>query len=143
MGLDIGDKRIGIALSDADGLIASPKDTLNRKGTKKDVISLITLAQREQVDAILVGMPISLDGSYGPQAKKVERFIKALREPSNMEVIPWDERMSTIAAEEVLQHSNLSPSRRKMAIDKVAAACILQWYLDHLNQKPNSEALKS
>ncbi len=79
LGLDVGDKRIGIAISDAGALIASPRETLERKGNRKDIAHLLELARREEVSEILVGMPWNLDGSSGPQAEKVTRFVEALR----------------------------------------------------------------
>lgn len=139
MGLDVGDKRIGIALSDEAGLIASPRDTLHRNGLETDIDSLIELARNEDVGEILVGMPISMDGSEGPQAKKVARFIHALSEHSEIPVVPWDERLTTVAAERALLEGNVSRGKRRKVIDKVAAAYLLQGYLDYRSARQAEE----
>jgi len=130
MGLDVGDKRIGIALSDESALIASPRETLERRGNRKDIAHLLELAKRERVGEILVGMPFSLDGSLGPQAEKVGRFIDALRAETELSVTTWDERFSTVGAEKALLEADMSRDKRKKTIDRVAAALILQGYLD-------------
>ena len=130
MGLDVGDKRIGVALSDEDALIASPRETLERKGNRKDIAHLLELAAREDVGEILVGMPLSLDGSSGPQAEKVARFVDALKAETDLTVTTWDERLSTVSAERALLEGDVSRAKRKKTIDRVAAALILQGYLD-------------
>lgn len=130
MGLDVGEKRIGVALSDEGGLIASPRETLERKGNKKDIAHLLELARREEVTEIVVGMPYSLDGSVGPQAEKVNRFVEALRSATEVPVKLWDERLSTVSAERALLEADMSRSKRRGTVDRVAAALILQSYLD-------------
>lgn len=130
MGLDVGDKRIGIALSDESAIIASPKETLERRGNRKDIAHLLELARREDVAEILVGLPLSLDGSEGPQAQKVTRFIEALKAATDLPVTTWDERLSTVGAERTLLEGDVSRAKRKQTIDRVAAALILQGYLD-------------
>ena len=139
MGLDVGDKRIGIAMSDAEGLIASPRDTLRRDALERDIDRLVELARSEEVGEFLVGMPISMDGSHGPQAKKVAKFIHVLTERSGMPVVPWDERLTTVAAERALLEGNVSRAKRRHVIDKVAAAYMLQSYLDYRSQKQAAE----
>lgn len=130
MGIDLGDKRIGIALSDEGAVIASPMETLPRQGNRKDIARLLEIAGREDVGVILVGLPLSLDGSEGPQAKKVGRFVEALRAETTLPVTTWDERLSTVTAEQVLIEADVSRAKRKQRIDQVAAAVILQSYLD-------------
>ena len=130
MGLDVGDKRIGIALSDEGALIASPRETLERSGNRKDIRHMLDLARREEISEIVVGMPFSLDGSLGPQAHKVERFVEALKSETDIRVTTWDERLSTVSAERALLEGDVSRAKRKKAIDRVAAAIILQGYLD-------------
>jgi putative Holliday junction resolvase len=139
MALDVGDKRIGIALSDEGGLIASPRDTLQREGLETDIDRLIEMARNEEVGEILVGMPISMDGTEGPQAKKVRKFIHALSERSEMPVVPWDERLTTVAAERALLEGNVSRGKRRKVIDKVAAAYMLQGYLDYRSERQAEE----
>jgi putative Holliday junction resolvase len=134
MGLDVGDKRIGIALSDEGGVIASPTETLYRDGLNADIDRLVEMASDAGVGEILVGMPISMDGSYGPQAQKVMKFIQALSERTQIPVVPWDERLTTVAAERVLLSGDVSRKRRRHVVDKVAAAYMLQGYLDLQSQ---------
>jgi putative Holliday junction resolvase len=130
LGLDVGDKRIGIAVSDETALIASPRETLERKGNKKDITHLLELARREEVSEILVGMPWKLDGSSGPQAEKVSRFVEALRGSTDIPITTWDERLSTVGAERAMIEADVSRAKRRGAVDRVAAALILQSYLD-------------
>ena len=130
MGLDVGDKRIGVALSDEGAVIASPRETLERRGNRKDIAHLLDIAGREEVAEIVVGLPLSLDGSEGPQAQKVGRFVEALKAETNIPITMWDERLTTVGAERALLESDMSRAKRKKTIDKVAAALILQGYLD-------------
>ena len=130
MGLDVGDKRIGIALSDEGAIIASPRETLLRKSNAKDITHLLELADREEVSEILVGMPLSLNGSSGPQAQKVARFVEALRARTPITVTCWDERFTTVDAEQALIEGEVSREKRRGLVDRVAAALILQSYLD-------------
>lgn len=130
MGLDVGDKRIGIALSDEGALIASPRETLERSGNRKDIRHMLELAAREEVSEIVVGMPFSMDGSIGAQAHKVERFVEALRAETDIRITTWDERLTTVSAERALLEGDVSRAKRKKTIDRVAAALILQGYLD-------------
>jgi putative Holliday junction resolvase len=139
MGLDFGDKRIGIAVSDDQGQIAMPKDTLQRSGKVKYIERLAELADQENVGEILVGMPVSMDGSHGPQAQKVMQFVQRLRQRVEIPVVVWDERLTTVAAERILIEGNLSRSRRRRVIDKVAAAYMLQSYLDFRNERQAAE----
>lgn len=130
MGIDLGERRIGVALSDEGGVIASPRETVERKGNRRDIPLLLDIARRENVGEILVGMPLSLDGSEGAQARKVARFVEALRAETDLTVTTWDERLSTVSAERALLEADVSREKRRRAIDRVAAAIILQSYLD-------------
>lgn len=130
MALDVGDKRIGVALSDEGALLATPRETLVRQSNRKDLTHLLELARDQRVGEILVGMPYLLDGSSGPQADKVSRFVDALRAETEIRVTVWDERLTTVAAEEILIRNRVPPAERRAVVDKVAAAIILQSYLD-------------
>jgi putative Holliday junction resolvase len=134
MALDVGEKRIGIALSDESGLIASPRETLERKGARKDIAHILELASREGVAEIVVGLPVSLDGTLGPQAEKVNRFVEALRASTAVSVSTWDERFSTVSAERALIEADVSRAGRRGTVDRVAAALFLQSYLDARRQ---------
>ncbi len=136
MGLDVGDRRIGVALSDESALIASPRETLERTGNKKDIAYLLELARREEVSEILVGMPWMLDGTSGPQADKVSRFVEALRASTEITITTWDERFSTVRAEQALIEADVSREKRRGVVDRVAAAIILQSYLDAKRAAP-------
>ena len=131
LGLDVGDRTIGLALSDESATLASGLRTLRRSGLKKDLRELADLAREHEVGEVVVGLPRSLDGSEGPQARKVLAFVDALRKAVNVPVATWDERFTTVAAEQALIEGGVSRGRRKGLVDKVAAILILQNYLDY------------
>lgn len=133
MGLDVGDRRIGVAISDELGLTASPRVVLRRDG--QEWAQIARMAQEEQVAEIVVGMPRALSGAPGPQAEKVARFIATLRARVNVPVREWDERLSTVTAERVLLEADASRARRRQVLDKLAASVILQSYLDYQRSK--------
>lgn len=133
MGLDVGMKTIGIAVSDELRLAGHPLETLARKGTAADVEAISALVAAREVIDVVVGLPLDLAGREGPRAKRVRVLIDALRarlDPSGVTVHEWDERFSTVAVERVLLEANLSRARRKQVVDKQAAAFILQGWLD-------------
>ncbi len=128
--LDVGDARIGIAGADPTGLIATPLDALERTTEADDVERILQIAREQNAGRIVVGLPLSLDGSRGPQARKVLRFTEALRAAAELPVESWDERYSTAEAERLLRAAGEEPSRNRARLDSVAAAVILQAYLD-------------
>jgi putative holliday junction resolvase len=130
MCLDIGSKRIGIALSDPLGITAQGLMTLQCTGPERDVEKIVELARENQVNEIVVGMPYNMDGSEGPQAEKVRSVKERIAEVSGITTSEWDERMSSMAAERALLEADLSRAKRRKVIDKVAAVLILQGYLD-------------
>jgi len=132
LGLDVGTKTIGVALSDALGIAANPLLTIERVGTMGDVQRVAALVAEHSVKAIVVGLPFELSGRVGPRARRVRILIDALRRgvSGTCEVHEWDERFSTAAAERVLLEADLSRKKRKQVIDKQAAAYILQGWLD-------------
>jgi len=132
LGLDVGSKTIGVAISDELGIAAHPVDTLARKGTVADVAAVSALVTDREVEHVVVGWPLELDGKVGPRARRVEVLIDALRAalPEAVEIHRWDERFSTVAVERVLLEADLSRKRRKEVIDRQAAAYILQGWLD-------------
>jgi len=134
MGLDVGDKRIGIALSDLMGWTAQGLKTLERRNTKDDLKELEKIANENQVHKIVVGLPINMNGTLGPQSEKVQKFAEALKNRTNLEMIYWDERLSTVAAERSLIQADVRRKKRKTVIDKVAATYILQNYLDSISK---------
>ena len=129
LGLDVGTKTIGVAVSDETGLIASPYETLARRGTVADVKALSALAEHFGAKQLVAGLPLEMDGTAGPSARRVQVLVDALR-AAGFEVDLWDERFSTSAAERVLIDADVSRRRRKQVVDKMAAAFILQGWLD-------------
>ena len=140
LGLDIGSKRIGVAISDELGFTAQGIETLSCKSPEDDAAAIAELAEKYNVEAIVVGMPYNMDGSAGPQAEKVRAMIELINQRAKISVHEWDERLSTVAAERVLLEADMSRSKRRKVIDKVAAIIILQGYLDgkSLKEKQNS-----
>jgi len=130
LGLDVGNKRIGVALSDPGGLIAQPCLVITRRGLDADVAEVLKAATLNDVEKIVVGLPYSLDGTLGPQGEKVLKFIEALKKATSLDIETWDERFSTAAVERTLIEGDVSRADRKGVVDKVAAAFILQGYLD-------------
>lgn len=131
MGLDIGDKRIGVAISDELGITAQGLETLHRTTLEKDIPLLLQIIERWEIQSIVAGMPRNMNGTYGPQAEKVKEFARLLREKGAPEIFYWDERLTSAAAERVLLEGNMSRGKRKNTIDKIAAVMILQGYLDN------------
>lgn len=130
MGLDIGERRVGVAIGDELGMIASPLTIVRRRDG--DLAELRNLAIEKGVDRLVIGLPTGLSGREGPQAAVVRLFADALQEAvgPEIEVVFWDERLSTTVAERTLQESGAWRRRRKGDVDAVAAAVILQGYLD-------------
>jgi putative Holliday junction resolvase len=129
LGLDVGSRTIGVAVSDELGMAAHGVTTLQRRGTHKDVAQVQELVRRYQAERIVVGMPYELDGSVGPRATRVRVFFDALA-GAGLAVDEWDERYSTVEAEATLLEANVSRARRKEVIDQMAAQVILQGWLD-------------
>ena len=127
--LDIGDVRIGVAVSDPTGTIASPVEVIRRVGWGPDVKKIREICNRFETNRILSGLPLNMDGSEGFQAAKVRDFCRQL-EAAGLNVVFQDERLSTVSAEEALLEGGMSRQNRKQIVDKVAASVILQQWLD-------------
>ena len=130
LGLDVGDRRIGVALSDALGLTAQPLMVLERRGTEQDRQALQTIVAAHQVESIVVGLPLTLRGEHGPQAQKVTAFVERLRRSMTIPIHVTDERLTTVQGERALRALNAPARARKQVIDQVAAQLILQQFLD-------------
>lgn len=130
LGLDIGDKRIGVAVSDPLGIIAQPHKVIKRSSPKRDTEAIRMLIEETGASRIVAGIPLDREGKPGPQAAKVLAFIEILRRVVDVEVVMQDERYTTAAAERALIDADVSRKTRKKVIDKVAAHYILQTYLD-------------
>ncbi|MHB1610702.1 MAG: Holliday junction resolvase RuvX [Sulfobacillus sp.] len=130
MGLDVGDKWIGVALSDELGILASAKPTLRRTKMSEDVRTLALLAEEWNVSEIVVGLPLNMNASVGPQAERTMALVNRLREAVACRVATWDERLSTRQAERLLIEQDVRREKRKKLVDGVAAALILESYLN-------------
>ncbi len=130
MGLDVGDRRIGVAVSDALGLTAQPVLTLVRSNRKQDVKSLLRLIRRHNCSAIVVGNPLYMSGDVSPQAVKAQAFAQILREETGLPVHLWDERLTTTEAHRHLHAAGRPGSEHKAVVDQVAAVLILESYLE-------------
>lgn len=130
MGLDVGEKRIGVALSDLLGLTAQALCVLQRSDLERDIEALLELIRRHQVEKLVVGLPLNMDGSEGNKAGEARVFGDKLAHRAGLPVEYQDERLSTKAVENTLINADVSRRRRRQVIDKMAAAYILQGYLD-------------
>ena len=132
LGLDLGSKRIGLALSDVTRTIASPLTTLIRRKFSLDAALLLRLADEHDVGGFVLGLPVNLDGTQGQSARSTRAFAANLARSTGRPILLWDERLTTVAAERVLLEADASRRRRAAVIDKVAATLILQGALDRL-----------
>ena len=136
IGLDVGDKTIGVAVSDPLGITAQGITTIERVGIRKDTTAVMDLMKEYDCDTVVIGLPLKLDGSDSPQTEKVREFREKLENKlrstglGNTRIEYYDERLTTAMAERVLIEADVSRSKRKTVIDKQAAVIILQSYLD-------------
>ena len=138
LAVDLGTKRIGIALSDPLGLTAQPVPTLKAGGWETNVAAVGRIAAERGARALVVGLPLRMSGRPGPEARRAERFAEALREKTGLPVRTWDERLTTAASEKSLIEAGKSRKKRRAAIDSIASILILQSYLDYLNNQAGS-----
>ena len=129
MALDVGDKRIGVALSDPLGLTAQGLEVYQRTTTAKDLAYLTALFKEHDASGLLIGVPRHMNGEIGPEAEKIMAFGQRLGDNCGVEPIFWDERLTTVQAERALLEANVRRSRRRQVIDQVAAVLILENYL--------------
>lgn len=137
LGFDLGSKTIGLALSDAGHRIASPYQTLPRRKFTQDAAELQKIVAKENVGALVLGLPVNMDGSEGPRCQATRAFARNLAQLIPLPVALWDERLSTVAVQRMMtEEADLSRARRAELVDKLAAGYILQSYLDWLAQQP-------
>ena len=135
MGLDVGTKTIGLALSDPGRSVASPLETIRRGKFSEDVLRLEALIDQRRVAGLVIGLPVALDGSEGPRCQSVRQFAANLMARRDLPTLLWDERFSTAAVERFLvEEADMTRKRRAEVVDKMAAAYILQGALDALNR---------
>jgi len=130
MGLDVGNRTIGVALSDPFGWTAQGLETIRRKEYADDLRRLEQIIQQYEVERVVVGLPKNMNGTLGPQAESVQQFITGFEARFSIPVEVWDERLTTVAAEKMLIGADVGRAKRKKVIDKMAAVMILQGYLD-------------
>jgi putative Holliday junction resolvase len=134
LALDMGERRVGVAVSDPTGTVARPLQTLVRGSREEDFAAIAGLVAEHDIGLVVVGWPLSLDGTEGPQARRVIRYVEALAARLPIRVVLWDERFTTAAAQEILRQSRGKKRRRQARsageVDAIAAAVILQSYLD-------------
>jgi putative Holliday junction resolvase len=134
LALDVGERRVGIAISDPTGAVARPLQALERGPREEDFAAIAVLVAEHDIDLVVIGMPFSLDGTEGPQARRIAGYAEELADYLPTRVVLWDERFTTAEAEEILRQSRSEKKRRRARtsgeLDAIAAAVILQSYLD-------------
>jgi putative Holliday junction resolvase len=135
IGLDIGDVRIGVAVSDLSGIIASPRETYQRRTVEADAEYFKKLAESENADEIILGLPVNMDGTKGTRANLVKEYGESLERLTGLKISYIDERLTTVQAERALLEYDMRRDKRKQVIDKVAASLILQTYLDKIKRQ--------
>jgi putative Holliday junction resolvase len=138
LALDVGSKRIGLAVSDPLGITAQGLEVLTRKDRAADLARLMEVARQWRVQRVVVGLPRHMDGRLGAAAPEILELGQTLAEALGVELVPWEERLTTVEAERVLVQADVSRRRRRQVIDQLAAVLILQNYLDHRMLQGNS-----
>lgn len=140
MGLDVGDRTIGIAMSDGLGITAQPKETIRRVSLKEDIDRLVELILENNIIKIVIGLPLNMNGTLGPQGEKTQGFAQKLEKKlkysdrmvgKTVEIVFWDERLTTASAQRALIEADVRREDRRNVVDTVAAVFILQNYMDH------------
>jgi putative Holliday junction resolvase len=140
LGLDLGSKRIGVAIADSAGTVATPYEVVNRTGDRaRDHRRIAELAAEAEADQLVVGLPLSLDGSVGPAAEAALAEADELAAATGLPVATWDERLTTVTADRSLLALDLKAPARRKVVDQVAAAVMLQAWLDHRRTDPPEE----
>lgn len=139
LGVDYGRRRVGLAVTDREEIICTPLATLQVKSAGDAVQQCARMVAEQGAGLVVVGMPINMDGSIGPKAKETEAFVTALRQAVPCEVNTWDERLSTVTAEDALLEAGLTRGKRRARVDKVAAQVILRSFLDEGGRAPRRE----
>jgi len=142
IGLDLGSKTIGMAVSDPDFTVASPLGTIRRTKFGKDAELLLQEIQVRDISGLVMGLPLNMDGSEGPRVQSTRAFVRNFRPISHLPVLYWDERLSTVAAEREMIAADVSRRKRAANVDQVAASLILQGCLDRLRLIRDHNRLK-
>lgn len=134
LGLDLGTKTIGLALSDLGRRIATPMETIRRKKFSLDVAELLAVCEKQQIAGLVIGLPLNMDGSEGPRAQATRAFVRNLVPLTTLPIAYWDERLSTTAVTRTLLEADTSRAKRAEVVDKMAASFILQGALDRMRR---------
>lgn len=133
IGLDVGDVRIGVAISDMLGMIANPYETYTRKSVDEDIAHFQGIIKEQNADTIVVGLPLNMDGTQGIRVIKTKEYVEALKQKIDAKFVYQDERLTTVQAEKLLISADVRRDKRKKVVDKVASCIILQAYLDRFS----------
>ena len=134
LGLDLGTKTIGLALSDLGRRIATPMETIRRKKFSLDVAELLAVCEKQQIAGLVIGLPLNMDGSEGPRVQATRAFVRNLVPLTTLPIAYWDERLSTTAVTRTLLEADTSRAKRAEVVDKMAASFILQGALDRMRR---------
>lgn len=134
LGLDVGQKTVGVAISDPLGYTAQGITTIRRTKKSEDIEAVKRICDEYSVETIVIGLPKNMDGSIGFAGEKIQEFSELLKEVVDLEIVFWDERLTTVAAHRAMLEADLSRGKRKKIVDKVAATYILQGYLDRISK---------
>ena len=137
-GIDLGDKTIGLAVSDRSFAFAHPRPVIMRRKFSLDAAALVAALSKDDARAVVIGLPVNMDGSEGPRAQASRAFVRNMARVTQLPFVFWDERLSTVAAERALIEMDVSRAKRLTRIDSAAAAFILQGVLDRLQSLPAS-----
>ena len=137
VGLDIGEKTVGVALSDLSRTVATPMETLTVRKFSKTATQILDICVEHEVAALIIGLPINMDGTEGPRCQSVRQFARNLEAHFDMEMAFWDERLSTVAVTKTMLEADLSREKRSKNVDKLAASYILQGALDFIQNHAN------
>ena len=135
MALDVGNKRIGVALSDELQILAQPLYTIHRKGIERDIEEIVKIINDNNVEEVIVGLPKNMDGTTGFQGEKTIKFAEVLRQSTDRPLIMWDERMTTISARRIMRENDVKQKDKKNLVDTIAAVVILETYLSRKNME--------
>jgi putative Holliday junction resolvase len=141
MGLDIGSRTIGVAISDELGMTAQGLKTIRRRSMEEDLKEILHIIGQFEINKIVIGLPKNMDGTIGKQAEMIFQWIKAAKEKIGPPMLTWDERLSTVEASKILLEADLSRKKRKEVIDKLAAVLILQGYLNQSRKESDEPPL--
>ena len=135
MALDVGNKRIGVALSDELQILAQPLYTIHRKGIERAIEEIVKIINDNNVEEVIVGLPKNMDGTTGFQGEKTIKFAEVLRQSTDRPLIMWDERMTTISARRIMIENDVKQKDKKNLVDTIAAVVILETYLSRKNME--------